>query len=311
MSENTIQIFGIQVNIDPVAFTIPVINWKVYWYGIIIALGFILAIIYCFKRAGKFGVDSDKLLNCVLVTAPLAIICARLYYVVFNPDTSFAQFFNIHQGGLAIYGGVIGAVVIGIICCKIWKANILSTLDLASLGFLIGQGIGRWGNFVNQEAYGAATNSDWFGMTGGKIALKMGDGVLVHPCFLYESVWCLLGFLLLHFISKKRKFDGELGCFYLIWYGFGRMIIEGFRTDSLPLGSFRVSQILSALMVIAGLILLIIGLKKVNDRKKDSEYSPVFSDNSENEVTVEPVENIQTDDLIDNNEEDNENGTDN
>ncbi len=311
MSENTIQIFGIQVNIDPVAFTIPAINWKVYWYGIIIALGFILAIIYCFKRAGKFGVDSDKLLNCVLVTAPLAIICARLYYVVFNPDTSFTQFFNIHQGGLAIYGGVIGAIVVGIICCKMWKVNILSTLDLASLGFLIGQGIGRWGNFVNQEAYGAATNSDWFGMTGGKIALEMGDGVLVHPCFLYESVWCLLGFLLLHFISKKRKFDGELGCIYLIWYGFGRMIIEGFRTDSLYLGSFRVSQILSALMVIAGVILLIIGLKKVNDRKKDAEYSPVFSDNSENEVTVEPVENIQTDDLIDNNEEDNENGTDN
>ena len=295
MAENTIQLFGVQFTIDPIAFTIPGINWKVYWYGIIIAVGFMLAILYCFKRAKDFNINSDHLLDCVLVIAPTAVICARLYYVIFH-GTPFNEFLNIHEGGLAILGAVIGTAIATPIMCKIKKMNLLSTLDLTVMGFFIGQGIGRWGNFVNQEAYGTWTNSDWFGMTGDKIAVEMGEGLLVHPCFLYESIWCLLGFLILHFVSKKRKFNCELATIYLIWYGIGRFVIEGLRTDSLYLGAFRISQLLSALMVIAGVAILAIGLKKSKEISHDAEYQAVFSDNSENEIdNMEEKENESID----------------
>ena len=286
MTEHTIQLFGLKFSINPVAFTIPGINWEVRWYGIIIAIGFLLALVYCFWRAKKFEIDSDKLIDCILVTAPAAVLCARAYYIIFHEDTPFSSFFKIHNGGLAILGGVIGAVIVGTIMCKIKKLNILSTLDLTAMGFLIGQGIGRWGNFFNQEAYGTYTNSTWFGMTGDKIASEMGEGLLVHPCFLYESIWCLLGFLLLHILSNKRKFNSELACIYLIWYGIGRAVIEGLRTDSLYIGVMRVSQLLSILMVIAGIILLVVGLIKSKNKQNDMNYVPVFNDNSENEVII-------------------------
>lgn len=293
MMENTITIFGITVTIDRVAFTIPGVNWEIYWYGIIITVGFVLAVVYGMKRCKVFGINPDRMLDVILVTAPAAILCARLYYVLFE-GMPITDFFDIHNGGLAILGGVIGAAVVGAVMCKVRKVNILSALDIAALGFLIGQGIGRWGNFVNQEAYGTYTGSDWFGMTGGRISQEMGDG-LVHPCFLYESVWCLLGFLILHLISKKRKWNGEIATLYLIWYGFGRFFIEGLRTDSLYIGSsnIRVSQLLSALMVIAGIVLLLMGLVRYRNKKIDATYVPLFDEEQEQIRSAEQLAELE------------------
>ncbi|MBQ4155810.1 MAG: prolipoprotein diacylglyceryl transferase, partial [Clostridia bacterium] len=216
-------------------------------------------------------------LDCILVTAPLAIAGARAYYIIFDESLTFSDFLNIHDGGLAIYGGVIVAVVVGVIMCKLRKVNILSALDLTALGFLIGQSIGRWGNFINQEAYGFTTGSTWFGISGEKIIEDMNTQMPVHPCFLYESIWCAIGFVVLHFLSKKRKFTGQIAVSYLIWYGFGRFFIEYFRTDSLLVGntSIKVSMLVSGLMVAVGLVLLVIGLKKAKSNVV-LKYDSVF-----------------------------------
>lgn len=268
--------FGLEFNFNPVAFTIPGTSWDVYWYGIIITVGFILAVLYGMKKAPKFGIDPDKLMDCILVTAPLSIIGARAYYIIFDSSVTFKEFFNIHNGGLAIYGATITAVVVGALMCKLRKVNILSAFDLTALGFLLAQSIGRWGNFVNQEAHGTVTGSDWFGISGDKIIETMNDDRLVHPCFLYESVWCIIGFIILHHISKKRKFVGEIGALYLVWYGIGRFFIEYFRTDSLMLGDIKVSMLLSGLLVAIGIIFFIIGLKKSGNLDKNKDYKEVF-----------------------------------
>lgn len=284
-----VTIFGIDLTLNPEAFTIPIFGgWSVYWYGIIIATGFLLAIIYAAFNAKRFDINFDRLIDVVLVATPVAVLCARLYYVIFSPTMKISDFFNFNSGGfagLAIYGGVIGAFLAGGIMCYIRKVNILSTFDLASIGFLIGQGIGRWGNFINQEAFGGPTGSDWFGMTSEAVAYELGEGVLAHPCFLYESIWCLLGVLVLHIFSKKATFRGEVALGYCIWYGIGRAIIEGFRTDSLMLGELRVSQILSVLLVIGALTTIIIIRKKKN-AKPAEEYVPQFAE----EITTEEEE---------------------
>lgn len=220
---------GISLNINNVAFSIG--DYHIYWYGIIIGIGFILAFIYAMMSLKRFKIPSEKFLDCVIVGLITAIICARLYYVFFSWDFYSShpdKIFAIHDGGLAIYGGLIGALLGGCIVAKILKLNIPAILDVASLGFLIGQGVGRWGNFINQEAFGTETNLPW-----GMMSENTG-GVTVHPCFLYESLWCLLGFVLLHFFSKKfQKYYGQIFLLYLVWYGFERMIVEGLRTDSL------------------------------------------------------------------------------
>lgn len=276
--------FGFEFEFDPIAFTIPGTEWGVYWYGILITLGFVLAVIYGMTKAKKFGVDSDRLLDCILVTAPLAIVGARTYYIIFKEDMSFKQFFHIHDGGLAIYGGIIVAVIVGALMCKLRKVNVLSALDLTALGFLIGQSIGRWGNFINQEAYGCTTGSTWFGISGERIMQDMDTQMPVHPCFLYESLWCALGFVILHFMSKKRKFTGQIAVSYLIWYGFGRFFIEYFRTDSLLTGngSMKVSMFVSGLMVPIGIVLLVIGLKKAKS-PQNVKYLPVFENDEDDE----------------------------
>ena len=274
-----VTIFGIEVTLNPVAFTLPIFGgWSVYWYGILIATGFVLAIVYAIFNAKRLGVNLDRLLDVVLVATPVAILCARLYYVIFEPNMSIADFFDFSGGGfagLAIYGGVIGAFLSGGLMCYLRKVDIFATFDLAAIGFLIGQGIGRWGNFVNQEAFGTATGSDWFGMTSERVAYEMGEGVLVHPCFLYESVWCLIGVLVLHLFSKKRAFKGEVALAYCIWYGAARAIIEGLRTDSLMLGPVRVSQLLSVIIVIAAATIIVIKRRKLT-KQKDEEYVPMF-----------------------------------
>ena len=286
MTTYHVTIFGIQLTINPVAFSIA--GWDIYWYGIIIACGFGLALLYGFRNAKRFDINLDKLLDVILVTAPIAVLCARAYYLLFDPAgqgiQSFSQFFGFDGSGfqgLAIYGGVIGAAVVGTLMCLIRKISIRSTLDLAAIGFLIGQGIGRWGNFMNQEAFGSATGSSFWGMTSENVAAVLGKGVLAHPCFLYESVWCLLGVLFLHLASKRRKYEGQIALEYCSWYGFGRMIIEGLRTDSLYLWGtgIRVSQALSALLVLASaIIMLFIDLRLRKKAKDETAYENVFGE---------------------------------
>ena len=252
------------LSVNPVALSVG--NFQIFWYVIIIASGLVLAFIYAWFSSSRFNVDRNKLINCVLVGIITGIIGARLYYVLFSLDYYLAhpvEIFYIHRGGLAIYGGIIGALLGGCIVAKIQNMKVMPVLDIASLGFLIGQGIGRWGNFANQEAFGTPTDLPW-----GMISENTG-GVTVHPCFLYESIWCLLGFVIIHFLSKKfQKYSGQVFYMYLVWYGFERMLVEGLRTDSLYLpftmfgAEIRVSQLLSLLLVIFGVVMLIINRKK-------------------------------------------------
>lgn len=275
-AEPYIKIFGITFHIDRVAFTIPIGDgYNIYWYAIIIAAGLLLAMAYAFRRAPQFGIDKDRMLDVVLVSFIAALVGARAYYLIFDgkPITSVGDIFAVRNGGLAIYGGIIGAFLAGFIMCRVRKVNVLAMFDLAALGFLIGQGIGRWGNFINQEAYGTHTDSI-FGMTGSII----GDDP-VHPCFLYESFFCLLGFLLLHLVSKKRKFDGQIITLYMIWYGVVRFFIEGLRTDSLKIGILRISQIVSFVAVVAGVIFYFVLLARAKRLKAETgDYSGLFGD---------------------------------
>lgn len=242
---------------------------NIYWYGVLIMAGVILAYLYAIRRASRdFGLAKDRVFDVVFAALIGGFVCARIYFCVFtelkNPGTYtlLTVITGIRDGGLAIYGGIIGAGLVGLLFCKLRRVNFFAMTDLAALGFLIGQTIGRWGNFINQEAYGEECSPDWiFGMSGTRIMADEGvaAGALVHPCFLYESVWCLLGFILLHFYSKKlRTFDGEIALLYVSWYGLGRFFIEGIRTDSLYIGSIRVSQLVAAVSFAAGLTLFII-----------------------------------------------------
>ena len=282
-----VTIFGIDIALKPIAFSIPIGDghWDIYWYGIIIALGFMLALIYGITNAKRFGIDNDRMLDVVLVATPVAILCARAYYVIFDGEKleSFGEFFGFGDSsgfsGLAIYGGVIGAFVSGLIMCKIRKIKFTDMFDLASLGFLIGQGIGRWGNFVNQEAYGGFTGSSFWGMQSERTIQEMGEG-LVHPCFLYESIWCIAGFFIINHLSKNRKFSGEAFLMYCAWYGFGRGFIEILRTDSLMLGPIKVSCLLAFLLCIASVTAIVMIRKKL---KPEEVYVEQFSENAEEE----------------------------
>lgn len=297
-----VTVFGMHFAINPIAFTIPIgEGWSVYWYGIIIAAGFLGALIYALKVAARYDINVDRLLDVVLVTTPVAILCARAYYVIFDGEklNGISDFFGLDGtsgfSGLAIYGGVIGAFVCGLLMCKLRKVNVLDVFDLAATGFLFGQGVGRWGNFFNQEAYGTFTGSDWWGMTSERTVREMGEG-LVHPCFLYESIWCIAGFFLLNYISEKRQFKGQLVLTYGVWYGFERGFLELIRTDSLMLGRFRVSSLLSFLICIVCTVLLVVIFKKQNRVKKENEYVSVFADNLEPEETTDGMETSLVDD---------------
>ncbi|MCL2087164.1 MAG: prolipoprotein diacylglyceryl transferase [Oscillospiraceae bacterium] len=262
-------LFGGEVNVDRVAFSIFGLN--IYWYGLLITTGMVCAFLYVLRRVKSFGLESNKFFDVVFVGGIAGIIGARLFYVLFS-DKHFTlreAVFGIRDGGLAIYGGIIFSLAAGVICAKIFKIRVLPVLDLAGLGFLIGQSIGRWGNFFNQEAFGAVTSPNYiFGMTGNIIsqnsivkeaqaALAPGETALVHPCFLYESLWCALGFLLLHFYSKKRTFDGEIFLLYVAWYGLGRSFIETLRIDSLYAGQLKISQLIAVITSAAAVAVFI------------------------------------------------------
>ncbi len=300
----SITIFGINLNINPIAFTIPIGNgWDIYWYGIIIALGFMLAIIYGMKAAPRFNIDTDRLLDVIIVTTPVSILCARAYYVIFDgiECESISDFFGFGSSsgfsGIAIYGSVIGAFACGALMCKIRKIKILDAFDLAAIAFLIGQGIGRWGNFVNQEAYGSFTGSDWFGMQSNRTIAEMGEG-LVHPCFLYESLWCIAGFFVLNYFSKKRRFSGQITLMYCVWYGFERAIVENLRTDSLMLGKIRVSVLVSIIICIAAAITLVAVYNKNKVVVSDGDYVSMFEDNDD----TPQIEELQEQSEEENNE---------
>ena len=241
----------------------------IHYYGILIACGLMLAVIYGWKRCRQFGIIQDDITDGVLWIVPFAVLCARAYYCIFQWDEEFARdpisVLYIWNGGLAIYGGVIGAVIGVSVYCIFKKIKLPALLDLVALGFLIGQSIGRWGNFFNREAFGATTES----------FLRMGlyntitqTTTYHHPTFLYESLWNAIGFVGLHFLSKKRKYDGQIALGYCAWYGLGRALIEGLRTDSLYLGPFRVSQLLAAISCFAGVLLLLINLFRAHDPQK-------------------------------------------
>lgn len=272
---------GWKFNISPtiVEFSLFGRDFSLNWYGLLIALGFLLAVIYALRRAKTFDIDPDRMIDVVLVSALFAFVGARLYYVLFSAER--ADYFEdplsilyVWEGGLGIYGGIIFAFITGIIMCRVRKVNTLAMFDLASLGFLIGQCIGRWGNFFNQEAFGGNTGLPW-GMTGDIIQSGVnGSGYTlsepVHPTFLYESLWCLLGFLLLHFLSKKAyKFKGEIFSLYIVWYGAGRFFIEGLRSDSLYFGAMKVSQLVAALSVAGGAALFFVFRAHAQSLPKD------------------------------------------
>ena len=245
---------GLEVN-PPRVLSLGPLN--IHLYGLVIALGLVLAVVYACRRSKEFGVKEDDLLDGVLWVTPFAILCARAYYCVFAWEQYAADPISvlyIWNGGLAIYGGVIGAVLGVIVFCKIKKLKIATILDMVLIGFLIGQSIGRWGNFFNREAFGAETDS-FFRM--GLYNEKTGITAYYHPTFLYESLWNAVGFVLLHFISKKRKFDGQVALCYAAWYGLGRCIIEGLRVDSLWWGPFRVSQLLAGVSCVAAVAVLL------------------------------------------------------
>lgn len=285
---------GLEFNLNRVAFSIG--NIDVYWYGLLIATGLLLAVAWCFYHAVEFGIDSDRLLDVVCIGTVMAIVCARAYYVVMSPYAydSVWDMLDIRQGGIAIYGAIIGAFVFGGLAAKWRKIPVIASCDLVSIGFLIGQCMGRWGNFVNQEAFGYNTNLPW-GMYSVKTQQYLETSVVtlpagmtvdptmpVHPTFLYESLWCLVGFIMLALYFKKRKFNGDIALRYAIWYGLGRYWIEGLRTDSLllvPSLNLRASQLVAAVTVVVALVLEVYLTRKYKDKQPMQVKLAVSSEN--------------------------------
>ena len=269
-----------ECTLSPVALDI---GNGIYWYGIIICLGLMLAVLFCSKQAKQYGLTEDNVFDLIIREIPLCVIGARLYYVLFyldlyrNADGSlnFSRMIAIWDGGIAIYGAVIVAFLVLFLFCKRRKISFGAFADLGVMGLLIGQSIGRWGNFFNREAFGSETTLPWRM----RLWTSMTEYIEVHPTFLYESLWNAIGLLLLVFvISKARTFDGENTCFYLIWYGLGRSFIEGLRTDSLYLFDVtlfgqpvRVSQAVSLSIVVVGLVILVV-MKRRHPHGTDALY---------------------------------------
>ena len=245
---------GLEFHFNNVAFHIA--SKPIYWYGILIMLGVILAVVYASARSGQFGIRQDDLYDAVLFAVPLGIVCARIYYVIFEWEQykdNLSEIFATWHGGLAIYGGIIGGIIVIVVLCKVKKIYVMDMLDLFASAVPIGQILGRWGNFFNCEAYGSSTTVPWR-MVIGK-TLEEAGATGNHPTFFYESAWNLIGFIILYFSSKKRKYHGEILLLYLGWYGLGRFFIEGLRTDSLYLWGtgIRVSQVVALICIMIGL----------------------------------------------------------
>jgi prolipoprotein diacylglyceryl transferase len=240
---------------DRVAFEI--FGLSVMWYGVLIAMGMAIGIFLALHRARQVGFLEDDLLNVLLIAIPSGIVGARIYYVIFNWSAyqgDWSKILDVRGGGLAIHGGLIGAILAAWIYCRIKSLSILQVLDIAAPSIVLAQAIGRWGNYINQEAHGGPTDLPWGILI---------DGVRVHPTFLYESLWNLGVFFLLIFLrDRKLSGRGQTMGGYLVFYSLGRVWIEGLRTDSLMLGPFRVAQLISLAMILAGGILIVKGKKE-------------------------------------------------
>ena len=248
---------------DPIAFTI--FGLSIRWYGICVALGMLFGLAVAYKRAPFHEIRQERVIDIALVSVPLGIIGARLYYVLFNWDVYHGDFFaiiNIRAGGLAIHGGLIAGVLAAIICCFIWKIHPFNFLDLVVPGIALAQAIGRWGNYFNQEAHGGPTDLPW--------AIPV-NGQMVHPTFLYESIWCLLLFLVLLVIDNRSTFYGQTFLLYGILYSFERFFIEALRTDSLMFGPFKAAQVISLFVFTVFLIIYIIQIRR-HQRKSRMFY---------------------------------------
>ncbi len=233
---------------NPVAFEIFGIS--VRWYGIIMASAMLIGLALAIYRARPYGYKDDDIVDLAIWVLPSAVIGARLYYVIFEFERYGGDIFrmiNVREGGLAIHGGVIGGVLAGYIYTRVKKLNTWELADLLMPSLILGQAIGRWGNFMNGEAHGGPTDLPW--------AIHV-DGVAVHPTFLYESIWNLMVFVVLLKFTKKKKFDGEIVCLYMVLYSVGRFFIEGLRTDSLMIGPLRTAQLISLLLIVNGLLII-------------------------------------------------------
>ncbi|WP_302826844.1 prolipoprotein diacylglyceryl transferase [Anaerofustis stercorihominis] len=282
---------------NPIAFTIGSI--EVRWYAICILTGILRALFFIAKRLKKLGIDPDILYDFIIVCLPLGIICARLYYVAFEWEyysEHLNMIYRTWNGGLAIHGGLIGAFLGVYLVCRHHKLDFLKMLDVAAPCILLAQAVGRWGNYFNMEAHGSITNVPW--------AINVIDptlgSIMVHPTFLYESIWDLIGFFLLYFIIDKKfkKFDGELICSYFIYYSIGRFFIEGLRTDSLMFLGLRIAQFVSLGLILAGIIGIYVIRKKHKIKDKDNDIlENLKSENNRIEDIDNNEENIIKDNI--------------
>ena len=314
-----------EFNPDPIAIHI---GHGIYWYGIILACAMLAGLFLCMKQAKRFGLTEDNVLDLVLWAVPCCILGSRIYYVIFyldlyrNADGSldWGRIIAIWDGGLAIYGTVIAGVIVVLIFTKVKKLRFAAMTDLAAMGLLLGQIIGRWANFINREAFGGLTELPWRM----RLWVSASQYIEVHPTFLYESLWNLVGLLLMLFVvTKGRRFDGENTWFYFLWYGLGRAWIEGLRTDSLYLFDWtfmgqpiRVSQALSLVMVVVAAFMLFYNIK-IKKRTADgllvnqlaaAEEARLAAEAAEGAETAESVEEILTNTTVETPEKEEKNG---
>ena len=257
-----------EFSVDSEAFSI--FGAPIAWYALIICIGMIFAVSYVIFRAKQIGIDSEQVLDFALFVIPIGVLGARLYYVIMEIDSfdSLIDVFNIRNGGLAIYGGIIAGAITVLCVCKYKKISFLAFADCVVPGLVMAQAIGRWGNFMNGEAFGGVTDS--FIRMGIRNAnsiytFQTYDMVYVHPTFLYESLWTIIGFIGVNIFYKHKKYDGQIFLMIFGWYGLGRMLIEGLRTDSLYLfgSNIRVSQALAGvLFVVCTSLLIYLAVKK-------------------------------------------------
>ena len=313
-----------EFNPDPIAIHI---GHGVYWYGIILACAMLAGLFLCMKQAKRFGLTEDNVLDLVLWAVPCCILGSRIYYVIFYLDLyrnadgglDWGRIIAIWDGGLAIYGTVIAGVIVVLIFTKVKKLRFAAMTDLAAMGLLLGQIIGRWANFINREAFGGLTELPWRM----RLWVSASQYIEVHPTFLYESLWNLVGLLLMLFVvTKGRRFDGENTWFYFLWYGLGRSWVEGLRTDSLYLFDWtfmgqpiRVSQALSMVMVVVAAVMLFYNIK-IKKRTADgllvNQVAAVAAETAEAEENI-PSEEILTEETTaeaSETEEDDDGGTD-
>ena len=304
---------GLTFTLNRVAFTL--LGRPVYWYGIIIASGLLLAVFLCGKWGKRFGITEDQITDMMICAVPVALVAIRAYYVIFNlglyrradGSLDWGAILRYSDGGLAIYGAILSSLVVLLLFCHVKKISFLAFADLGVHGLFIGQLIGRWGNFMNVEAYGGPTTLPWR-MCGESIARNMLDqgyvdqagyqailsgNLGVHPTFLYESLWNLAGLFLVYHLGKKRRFDGQCFLFYVFWYGLGRAWIEGLRTDSLYLyegSTIRVSQLLAALSAVIALAATVCLL-----RRSKRHHAPLYVDRLARQAAQADAEAVKSD----------------